>query len=62
MAELKERLITRSRETEAEIEERITAAKWELEQRTWYDHVVVNDDLGTCVEEILKIIAAENCG
>jgi guanylate kinase len=32
-------------------------AKWEMEQRNWYDYAVVNDDLNTCVEEILKIIA-----
>ena len=60
--ELERRLRGRGDTSDEQIQIRMERAKWELEQRTWYDHVVVNDDLGTCVEEILKIIAAENCG
>jgi guanylate kinase len=30
-----------------------------MEQKAWYDHVVVNDDADRCAEEILKIIAEE---
>ena len=29
----------------------------EMEQRFWYDHVVVNDDAERCAQEILDIIA-----
>jgi guanylate kinase len=32
-------------------------AKWEMDQRDWYDYVVVNDKLEDCVNEILNIIA-----
>ena len=32
-------------------------AKWEMEQRSWYDYVVVNDQVETCANEILEIIA-----
>jgi guanylate kinase len=28
-----------------------------MEQRGWYDYVVVNDQVNRCVEEILNIIA-----
>ena len=35
---------------------RLERAKWEMEQRFWYDHVVVNDDANRCAQEILTII------
>jgi guanylate kinase len=35
-------------------------AKWEMEQRVWYDHVVVNDVLENCVREMAAIIGSEN--
>jgi len=30
---------------------------WEMEQSKKYDYVVINDQVETCAEEILKIIA-----
>ena len=44
-------------ESEEQIKMRMERAVWEMEQRQWYDHVVVNDDPERCAEEILKIIA-----
>ena len=32
-------------------------AVWEMEQQSWYDYVVTNDDPERCAEEILTIIA-----
>ena len=60
--ELERRLRGRGDTSEAQIGLRMERAKWEMEQRSWYDHVVVNDDLAVCVKEILDIIAekAEN--
>ena len=60
--ELERRLRGRGDTSEAQIELRMERAKWEMEQRSWYDHVVVNDELTVCVNEILDIIAdkAEN--
>ena len=49
MAELKNRLVTRGRESEAEIAERIANAKWELEQADKYTVLIVNDDFEECV-------------
>lgn len=60
--ELERRLRGRGDTSEAQIGLRMERAKWEIEQKSWYDHVVVNDDLAVCVKEILDIIAekAEN--
>ena len=57
MEELERRLRGRGDTPEEQIKLRLERAVWEMEQRTWYDHVVVNDDAERCAEEILKIIA-----
>ena len=55
--ELERRLRGRGDTSEEQIQMRMERAIWEMEQRAWYDHVVVNDDPERCAEEILKIIA-----
>ena len=55
--ELERRLRGRGDTPEDQIRMRMERANWEMEQRGWYDHVVVNDDARRCAEEILKIIA-----
>ena len=55
--ELERRLRGRGDTPEDQIKIRLERAVWEMEQRGWYDHVVVNDDADRCAEEILKIIA-----
>ena len=60
--ELERRLRGLGDTSDEQIKLRMERAKWEMEQRHWYDYSVVNDDLDRCVEEVLKIIAAENCG
>ena len=57
MQELERRLRGRGDTSEEQIAMRMNRAKWEMEQRDWYDYVVVNDQLERCVEEILNIIA-----
>ncbi len=57
--ELECRLRGRGDTPEDQIVLRMERANWEIEQRSWYDYVVVNDDLDTCVNEILNIIAHE---
>ncbi|MCH5211421.1 MAG: guanylate kinase [Oscillospiraceae bacterium] len=54
MKELKNRLITRGREDEAEIEKRISAARWELQQAEKYNTQIINDDLEQCVEDVIS--------
>ena len=56
MTELKNRLITRGRETDAEIAERIANARWELEQADKYTVLIENDNLNECVDYVLDYI------
>lgn len=56
MQELERRIRGRGDTPEEQIQLRLERALWEMEQRTWYDHVVVNDDADRCADEILKII------
>lgn len=56
MAELKQRLITRGRESADEIRNRLNAAKWELEQAYKYTTLIVNDNLEQCVLDVSKYI------
>ena len=57
MEELERRLRGRGDTSEEQIAMRMERAVWEMEQRYWYDHVVVNDIAEHCADEILKIIA-----
>ena len=55
--ELERRLRGRGDTPEDQIQMRMERAVWEMEQRSWYDHVVVNDDAQRCAEEILSILS-----
>lgn len=57
MEELEKRLRGRGDTPEDQIRMRMARAVWEMEQRFWYDHVVVNDDPERCADEILTLIA-----
>ena len=57
MEELERRLRGRGDTPEDQIKMRLERALWEMDQRHWYDYVVVNDDAERCAEEILKLIA-----
>lgn len=57
LEELERRLRGRGDTPEDQIQMRMKRAIWEMEQRHWYDYVVVNDDAQRCAEEILNIIA-----
>ena len=56
MAALEARLRGRATEDEASIAERLAAAARELEQAGWFDHVVVNDEVGRAADEVAAII------
>ena len=58
MDELERRLRGRGTETEERIRLRLETAAWELEQRDWFDHVVVNDDLKRASAQVAAIIEA----
>ena len=55
--ELERRLRGRGDTPEDQIQIRMKRAIWEMDQKSWYDHVLVNENAEVCAEEILKIIA-----
>lgn len=55
--ELERRLRGRGDTPEDQIAVRMERAAWEMEQRSWYDHVVLNDVPERCAAEILKLVA-----
>ncbi|MBS7298464.1 MAG: guanylate kinase [Eubacteriales bacterium] len=54
---LKNRLVDRGRENDEEIEQRLAAAIWEMEQAEKYNYIIVNDVLADCVDEISNVMA-----
>jgi guanylate kinase len=55
--ELERRLRSRGTEDPADLEERLRVAfEEELPQRSWFDHVVENDDLERAADQVLAII------
>ena len=57
MEELERRLRGRGDTSEDQIRLRLNRATWEMEQRSWYNYVVVNDDADRCANEIMNIIS-----
>ena len=57
MEELLRRLVGRGDTSTEQVKVRQERAQWEMDQSVHYDYVVVNDQVETCVDEILKIIA-----
>ena len=55
--ELLRRLIGRGDTSPEQVRVRQERAKWEMEQSVHYDYIVVNDQVETCADKILKIIA-----
>lgn len=55
--ELEYRLRSRGDTSEEQIAIRLERARWETEQRVWYDYIVVNHRVEACAGEILNIIA-----
>ena len=54
-----ERIHKRPEASGVDIESRIISAKKEMLDYSHYDYVVINDDLNTCVDEMLTIVRAE---
>ncbi|MFH0801183.1 MAG: guanylate kinase [bacterium] len=61
LVELRSRLLKRGTENEAQIEERVETAKWELTKIAEYDYLVVNNRLDEAVKQVEAILQAENC-
>ena len=58
---LKERLVNRQTDSDAQIQLRMKNAMSELKQATQYDYVIVNNTVDQAVEDLEAIIRAEQC-
>jgi guanylate kinase len=56
LQQLDDRLRRRGTESEAEIERRLSAAREEMEEASWFDRVVVNDQVERAAAEVAAII------
>ena len=57
MEELERRLRGRGDTDEEQIVKRLARARWEMEQSSRYDYIVINDQVQACAERILNIVA-----
>ncbi|MDX8288310.1 guanylate kinase [Metabacillus indicus] len=61
LSELKNRIVTRGTETQEIINNRMAAAKEEIEMMDAYDYVVENDQVDLACARIRAIVTAEHC-
>lgn len=61
MEELERRLRSRGTDSDRKIEARLIRAREELEAATFYDYLIINDDIDVAANEFASIITAENC-
>lgn len=54
--ELGRRLAARGTETGEDLERRLAEARREVAESSWFDHIVINDDIDRAVAEVLAII------
>jgi guanylate kinase len=54
--ELINRLKGRGTESEAEMTVRLETAKAELAQQDLFDHIVINDEVATCAQNIVQLM------
>jgi guanylate kinase len=59
--ELLKRLEGRGHETDDVIAARFAQAESELEEISWYDYVIFNDDLDTAASQLISIYIAQKC-
>uniref|UniRef100_A0A7V5XHB7 Guanylate kinase n=1 Tax=Thermodesulfobacterium geofontis TaxID=1295609 RepID=A0A7V5XHB7_9BACT len=59
--EIEKRLKKRGTEEENKIKERIQRAKEEIKFASWFDYIIVNDDLEKAKDNLFSIIKAELC-
>lgn len=60
LEELKNRIVGRGTETEDIVNNRLEAAKEEIEMMGAYDYVVVNDEIESAVNRVRAIVSAEH--
>jgi guanylate kinase len=59
--QLERRLQVRGKMDEAEMHRRLEQGRDEVKEASWYDYLVINDDLETAVEQLRAITTAARC-
>ncbi|MGK0290686.1 MAG: guanylate kinase [bacterium] len=57
---LRERLEKRGTETQSNLDKRLGSAEYEMSFQNHYDYVIINDKVGSCVQELIQIIIQES--
>lgn len=60
-AELKNRILNRGTETEEDIKKRLKCANEELKLSSYYDYLIVNDNIIKAADKVESILQAEKC-
>jgi guanylate kinase len=58
---LESRLKGRGTDTESVLRMRLEKAANEIKESTWYDYIIINDDLENAVAKVQAVITAERC-
>ena len=58
---LENRLATRGTDDPAVVRKRMVQASEEIKSCSWYDYIVINDDLEKAIDEARSIIVSERC-
>lgn len=61
MEELERRLRSRGTDSDRKIQARLYRAREEYELATFYNYIIINDDVDVAANEFSSIITAENC-
>ncbi len=59
--QLERRLQLRGRMDEAEMHRRLEQGRREVQEASWYDYLVINDDLHTALAQLQTIVKASRC-
>lgn len=59
LEELRRRLVGRDTDSDDVIEKRIVNASDEIDESTWYDHIVVNDQFDLALDQLKKIVLGD---
>jgi guanylate kinase len=58
---LEERLRDRGNVPETELRQRLDRARQEVQEATWYDYLIINDDLADALSRLQAIVTAARC-
>jgi len=53
---LRERLVGRAKSSTDDIQERLNQAAKEIDEMSWYQHIIINDDIEKASQELLELI------